>query len=128
MILKKKSIYKLFILGFILIFTAGCGRKGPPVPPEIKKIDKVTQISIKQENSKMLIFWDHLGEVDYFKLQIAEIECESCPANYIKLGKTVGTKKYFEFSGYKPGIYKIKITAVSGRNESEPEVEKFTIE
>lgn len=106
----------------------GCGRKGPPIAPEIIEMARVSNITVQQENKKIIVFFDYKEEADFFQIDLAKIDCEECPSNFAKLDEKPGDEKYFEFSGYEPGNYKLRIIAKRGRKESRPEVKAFKIE
>ena len=99
----------------------------PFVPDEVK-VPKPGNLRIEQKDDKIRLLWDYNnGEADFFKIDIAYIECLSCPANYNNIAQVDGDKDYFVFSGYDTGNYRLKITAVRNKTESKPVETDFEI-
>jgi|GEM_PF-6497614 len=98
----------------------------PFVPDEITVL-KPKNVRVEQLDDKIRLLWDYNGDADYFDIYIADIECASCPANYKNIAQIEGDKNYFVFSGYTAGNYRLKITAVRNKTESNPVETDFEI-
>jgi len=124
-------------LSFIISFTllsffcgvsfSGCGRKAPPVVPEIIKPASVKKITFTQERGKITFLISFQGKTDLFNIYTARIECKSCPANYHKVKTIPGNERCFSLSGYEDGDYKLKIIPVLKKIEGNPLVKDFKI-
>ncbi len=41
----------------VIVFSAGCGRKGPPVPPETSRLPAIADVRVEQENDRAVVSW-----------------------------------------------------------------------
>ncbi len=47
----------VFAVALLLAFPAGCGRKGPPVPPELPRLPAVENLQAKRVNGQVELSW-----------------------------------------------------------------------
>ncbi len=47
----------VFAVALLLAFSAGCGRKGPPVPPELPRLPVVENLRAQRVNGQVVLSW-----------------------------------------------------------------------
>ena len=96
---KRAGIQFLMVLcTAFLLFSLGCGKKGPPLPPEIKgqKISAPFDLEYRQVDKKIVLSWNHKVDketaavkpegFDIFMNKKTFKACEGCPFEFEKIG------------------------------------------
>lgn len=87
---------KVLVVCCIILFLAGCGRKGPLVPPEGLAPAAIADLKVEQKGERFLVSWSQparqeaggaLGDLARFRLFKRELlppgeDCEECPNAY----------------------------------------------
>eukprot|EP00767_Chilomastix_cuspidata_P000362 gnl/Chilomastix_cuspidata/10869.p1 GENE.gnl/Chilomastix_cuspidata/10869~~gnl/Chilomastix_cuspidata/10869.p1 ORF type:complete len:137 (-),score=0.73 gnl/Chilomastix_cuspidata/10869:213-623(-) len=127
LIAKKKNIYRLILIFIGALLISSCGRKGMPVAPDEAPLKKPYNISLKQDGRDIELFWNYDGDADFFKIDLAFIDCEACPANFRNIGEVSGDENYFVFTVNDFGKYKVKLRAFRKIRVSEPQLKEFSV-
>ena len=97
---EKARLVSFFILvcGVIILFTPGCGKKGPPMPPLIdgQKISIPFNLKYKLADNTVRLSWKHEIDAqkavvkpegfDIFMARKTFEACEGCPFKFNKVG------------------------------------------
>lgn len=126
----KKMLLPAFLLLPICLFSlfSGCGKKGPPLPPEIKGNVISAPFDLKHTLNQNIITlsWNH--EIDKetavikpkeFEIHMAEKrykDCAGCPFKFNKIGSVLMPSKEFVFKLQKGIKYYFRIQAVGEGN------------
>jgi hypothetical protein len=98
----------------------GCGKKGPPRPPELRSPPAVKDLSYTVENQSVVISWTVQGADDRSasspagykvfraKLSVEESNCDKCPIQFAEIGDIPIQMKRSE----KPESTRIRFTEV----------------
>ena len=100
--MKKNGILICFLMmvlsGMSLFMVAGCGKKGPPVPPRIEGqvIAAPFDLKYRMNNANITLFWKHRIDAkkafvtprafEIFMAKKASKACVGCPFKFIKTG------------------------------------------
>lgn len=86
---------------FFMLLAAGCGRKGPPVPPRREKPPAVRDLRYTLQGDVVALTWkiprdkrEHPTRLAGFKIYAARVPlsesgCKNCPLPYIQVGDIV---------------------------------------
>lgn len=140
------KLYKVFKCDFIfqavavmvvVLSVSGCGRKGPPVPPQQVAVPAVNDLMSLIEGNNIILTWTVPETKDkrsptitgfvihHAKYPVSEKICENCPINYKPVAEVAadskgkdGEMKYIRQldKGFK---YFFKVTAYSKNMTSE---------
>ena len=84
----------LFVLVFLLLFVAGCGRKTPPVPPDPPRLPEIVDARIENQHGHVALSWmiaeesgagrGHVAGFYVYRADVSPMlaDCGSCPRNY----------------------------------------------
>ena len=126
---KKILLLALLVLSINLFFIfSGCGKKGPPLPPEIKGWVIAAPFDLKHtlNDDTMNLSWNH--EIDKetavikpegFEIHMAKKtyeECAGCPFKFNKIGSVSMPAMEFVFKLHKGFKYYFRIQAVGEDN------------
>jgi hypothetical protein len=140
----------LFVaLGVLSLLWVGCGKKGPPRPPQRPLPPKVSDLSYSLSNDRVELSWTVPGaagnsaslpagvKVFRFRLSAENADCENCPIRYGVSGDIPIQKKQAEKSepirlryaeSVEPGyryIYKVTVYDEYGIAGKDSNVVKF---
>jgi hypothetical protein len=140
----------LFVaLGVLSLLWVGCGKKGPPRPPQRPLPPKVSDLSYSLSNDRVELSWTVPGaagnsaslpagvKVFRFRLSAENADCENCPIRYRVSGDIPIQKKQTEKSepirmryaeSVEPGyryIYKVTVYDEYGIAGKDSNVVKF---
>jgi predicted small lipoprotein YifL len=93
---------KKFVTVIFMLFLAGCGKKGPLIPPEAQVPAAIADLSVRQQGKLVLTSWTAPGKsvrgkglegIASFRIFRREVlppgeDCEACPGQYREV-KTV---------------------------------------
>ncbi len=126
---KKILLCALLVLSINLLFLfPGCGKKGPPLPPEIKGAMISAPFDLKHSLDQNIITlsWNH--EIDHktavikpegFEIYMAKKgykECAGCPFKFNKIGSVLMPAMEFVFELQKGFKYYFRIQATGDNN------------
>ncbi len=132
----------IFVFFLLLVFTTGCGRKGPPVSPDLPGLPEIEDVRAQRVNAQIVLSWalpekgekgfEHIAGFYVYRTDAAPFgdDCEDCPRRF----RQVGEVPYGE-GGTDPGtwhfnddppprttvIYKIRSFRASGKPGPESE-------
>ena len=124
---------------FVLCILTACGKKGPPLPPDVLPLSAVTNLSHKLKNDIVQLSWNRpkgkgasslKGYIVYRSRNAVDDNslCEKCPITFIKARELhKGTESFSEL--IKPGyryIYKVVATSEYGTIAPDSELIRFT--
>ena len=126
----KKNATQVSIILFIAILSVflGCGKKGPPLPPEIKgqKISAPFDLKYALDGKKITLSWNHeidkeraIIKPDGFTIFMAKKtfkECASCPFKFNIVASVAMPSKEFIFELDKGFKYYFRIQATGEDN------------
>jgi hypothetical protein len=146
-----RLIKVLFTIGLGLILMTACGKKGPPVPPEIVPPPPVSDLKAKIDGNNLMLTWTGVhkaknkttikGYLVYRSKQATKSEfCEKCPIlfekeatvpvlNRAKKDKAAVDLKYHETldKGFRY-IYKVVALTRTGELGADSNIVRFTYE
>jgi len=122
-----KLLRFLFIVfcGFVLLMVSGCGKKAPPLPPEIKghKINAPINLKSSILNQTIHLSWQHQIDKDKALVKPGGFEihqarktvegCEGCPFKFNLIGFVSMPSMEFSTTIEKEFIYYFRVRAVS---------------
>ncbi len=125
---KLENVLLMAVIFFLTVFYLGCGKKGNPVPPEIKIPKAVNNLGVKITEGKIILAWtvpESDTDVAEFKIHRSALEiegdsCVGCPRNFLLivelssgdpklLKKAKGEINYFDSKIKKGFLYSYKI-------------------
>lgn len=127
--IKKNATHVSIILSIVILsILLGCGKKGPPLPPEIKgqKISAPFDLKYVLDGKKITLSWNH--EIDKeraiikpegFKIFMAKKtfkECASCPFKFDSIASVARPSKEFIFELDKGFKYYFRVQATGEDN------------
>ena len=133
------KITLLFSAVFVLCIVTACGKKGPPLPPDVLPLPAVTTLSHNLKNDSVHLSWNRpkgkgasslKGYIVYRSRKAVDDNslCEKCPITFIKARELhKGTEAFSEL--IKPGyryIYKVVATSEYGIIAPDSELIRFT--
>jgi len=134
--IQKNAIQILIILSIaILSVFFGCGKKGPPLPPEIKgqKISVPFDLKYVLDGKKITLSWNHeidkesaVIKPDGFKIFMAKKtfkKCASCPFKFNNIASVAMPSMEFIFELEKGFKYYFRVQA-TGADKMESEYSK----
>lgn len=105
---------KLILLVSILIAAfsfASCGKKGPPVPPDMELLPKISSLRAEVSGDKLRLVWDAPvegafadpdGYYVYRATRSVSDECEDCPDNFQEVAYVPSTSGFWGTRSKKP--------------------------
>ncbi|MDO9529513.1 MAG: hypothetical protein Q7J27_10195 [Syntrophales bacterium] len=90
-----KNVSLIAVIFFLTVFYLGCGKKGNPVPPEIKIPKAVNDLSVKIAEGEIVLAWsvpESNTDVAEFKIYRSALEvegdsCVGCPREYLLIAE-----------------------------------------
>jgi hypothetical protein len=90
-----KNVLLVVVIFSLTLFCLGCGKKGNPVPPEIKNPESVNDLSVKIAEGKIILAWsvrESNTDVAEFKIYRSALEiegdsCVGCPRDYLLIAE-----------------------------------------
>ena len=131
-----------FVLGAILLATifGGCGKKGPPVPPQSAPLPQVTTLEGRLEGDVIRLSWRPGESVKGIKAYVilrsqvdpAKPPCPGCPRVFQRVGQVAPdpNAQAVQFSEpTAPGfIYTYKVQPVGSSGDAGPESNAVTLD
>ena len=129
--MNKKIIYSgavFLCLAVLLPFIAGCGQKGPPLPPEIKgqKIADPYDLKYIIRGNRVILSWKHAPDrqkaavrpraFHVFMATRTLQACEGCPFEFRQIGTAYMPSKQFALIVKKGYRYYFRVQAVGPDN------------
>lgn len=126
--MKSFNHWRLFFVvfcGFVLLIVSGCGKKAPPLPPEIKgyKINAPFDLKYSIIDQKIHLSWQHQIDKENATIKPAGFEiymarktvegCEGCPFKFSLIGFVSMPSLEFTTTLEKGFIYYFRARAVS---------------
>ena len=134
--IQKNAIQILIILSIVILSVfLGCGKKGPPLPPEIKgqKISAPFDLKYALDGKKITLSWNHeidkeiaIIKPDGFTIFMAKKtfqKCASCPFKFDSIESVAMPSKEFIFELDKGFKYYFRVQA-TGEDKMESEYSK----
>jgi hypothetical protein len=83
------------LAGWLLLGTAGCGRKGPPVAPRIPAPVGVGDLAATVDNGRVTLEWSVPAAADaplpegyrIYRADLGPADCADCPLLFVKIGE-----------------------------------------
>jgi predicted small lipoprotein YifL len=142
----------LFSILTAFLLLAGCGRKGPLIPPEALVPPPVNDLAVNQRGEGLLVSWtvpvrDEGGrpvrDLTYFRIFKREVlppgeDCEVCPdayrvlrevyPDYPREARRIGDSLYLNDTGGIPGsTYQYKVVSYLGDGTPSPDSNRFRL-
>jgi predicted small lipoprotein YifL len=127
--IKKNATHVSIILSIVILSVLlGCGKKGPPLPPEIKGQEISTPFDLKYalDGKKITLSWNHkidkenaVIKPDGFKIFMAKKtfkKCASCPFKFNNIASVAIPSMEFIFELEKGFKYYFRVQALGEDN------------
>ncbi len=138
-----------FVLFIVFLFSAGCGRKTPPVPPEPPRLPEIVDARIEKQNRHVELSWmiaedsgagrDNIAGFFVYRADVSPMlaDCDNCPRNYRQVARVPfrdgrDNPERWYLKDYPPpqaaSFYKIRSFRASGATGPESEAIGVVVE
>ncbi len=137
----KLAVTQILIFSILSLFAfSGCGKKGPPVAPEVKGMKVAVPFDLKYvlEGSEIRLAWKHevdkkSAEVkpwnfDVFMAKKSFKGCTGCPIKFVRIGSAAMPDMEFVFELQKGFKYYFRVRAAGKENTASDYSETVQIE